>query len=401
MVLLLKESDPAGQHDIRKGEPIPDGQRNSTLTSLAGTMRRRGMTQEAIEAALLAENVRCDPPLSEQEVRDIARSVGRYPPAPRDQVVTTPPKGVPSIRLVTGPELQAIEFKEPSWIVPGILPEGLCLLSARPKKGKTWWALNVSVARATGGYALGKPDLRLEQGKVLYLALEDKLRRAQKRLRNMLGDAPFPEDLILAESWPRLDKGGLEALQDFLKEHNDCRLVVVDSYTKIKPPKPKNTEPYEHDMAVAGALQTLAQDHWICLLIIYHNRKAEAEDPLDEVIGSTGLTGAVDAVLILRRGRGQADGTLFVSGRDLEEQELALRFHPGEGLWELMGTAAECAISQQRGLILELLLQTEPQTPKEIAKMLGKPYENIKKTLSRMAIDGQLKSREGKYEITQ
>lgn len=60
---------------------IPEGHRNQTLTSLAGIMRRRGMTQDAIEAALLAENrKRCDPPLSDAEVRAIARSVGRYAP---------------------------------------------------------------------------------------------------------------------------------------------------------------------------------------------------------------------------------------------------------------------------------------------------------------------------------
>jgi hypothetical protein len=64
------------------GKKIPEGGRNTSLTSLAGTMRRRGMTVEAITAALLAENeARCDPPLPEDEVRGIAQSVGRYPPA--------------------------------------------------------------------------------------------------------------------------------------------------------------------------------------------------------------------------------------------------------------------------------------------------------------------------------
>jgi len=56
------------------------GQRNTGLTSLAGTMRRRGMSQAAIEAALLAENrQRCNPPLSDAEVREIAASIARYP----------------------------------------------------------------------------------------------------------------------------------------------------------------------------------------------------------------------------------------------------------------------------------------------------------------------------------
>ena len=64
-----------------KGEEgkIPEGQRNAHLTSLAGSMRKRGMSRSAIEAALLAENkMRCDPPLAESEVKRIGQSVARY-----------------------------------------------------------------------------------------------------------------------------------------------------------------------------------------------------------------------------------------------------------------------------------------------------------------------------------
>jgi putative DNA primase/helicase len=63
-------------------ETIPEGWRNYTLTSLAGTMRRRGMGAKEIVAALLVTNSeRCDPPLAEDEVRKIAASVCRYEPA--------------------------------------------------------------------------------------------------------------------------------------------------------------------------------------------------------------------------------------------------------------------------------------------------------------------------------
>lgn len=65
-----------------EGARIPEGQRNATLTSLAGAMRRRGASLEAIEAALAAENQRCDPPLPDAEIQGIAASIGRYPPPP-------------------------------------------------------------------------------------------------------------------------------------------------------------------------------------------------------------------------------------------------------------------------------------------------------------------------------
>lgn len=60
---------------------ITEGLRNVTLTSLAGSLRRRGMSEEAIFAALRVENERCcQPPLAEREVRSIARSIARYQP---------------------------------------------------------------------------------------------------------------------------------------------------------------------------------------------------------------------------------------------------------------------------------------------------------------------------------
>ena len=60
---------------------IPEGERNATLASLGGTMRRRGMSEGAILSALIAENFhRCDPPLAQTEVRAIAKSVAKYEP---------------------------------------------------------------------------------------------------------------------------------------------------------------------------------------------------------------------------------------------------------------------------------------------------------------------------------
>lgn len=63
------------------GNPIPSGQRNATLARLAGTMRRAGMAEPEILAAILQTNrTRCQPPLAETEVRKVAASISRYAP---------------------------------------------------------------------------------------------------------------------------------------------------------------------------------------------------------------------------------------------------------------------------------------------------------------------------------
>jgi RecA-family ATPase len=71
----------------------------------------------------------------------------------------------------TAKDLMRHEFPEQRYAVPGVLAEGLNLLAGAPKLGKSWFALNVAAAVARGGMALNK--ISVEQGEVLYLALED------------------------------------------------------------------------------------------------------------------------------------------------------------------------------------------------------------------------------------
>jgi hypothetical protein len=73
---------------LNSTDKIPEGRRNSTLVSLAGTMRRRGMSASEILPGLRAVNdARCVPPLEDDEVSQIAKSIGRYPPSEDHQAI--------------------------------------------------------------------------------------------------------------------------------------------------------------------------------------------------------------------------------------------------------------------------------------------------------------------------
>lgn len=73
--------DEDGGAEVPLPGPVGEGGRNAHLTSLAGALRRRGAERDTILAALVAENrARCTPPLPDDEVRAIARSVCAYEP---------------------------------------------------------------------------------------------------------------------------------------------------------------------------------------------------------------------------------------------------------------------------------------------------------------------------------
>jgi hypothetical protein len=141
-------------------------------------------------------------------------------------------------------------------------------------------------------------------------------------------------------TWPTLDKGGLDALDAWLRAHPRCRLVIIDTLKKIRPIADVRAMLYNTDYDALGPLTELGQRHRCCVLTIHHSTKAAHDDFVDELSGSIGLSGASETILGFRRDRGSKTATLLLAGRDLdEERELALQWDGLTGQWVLMGDA--------------------------------------------------------------
>ena len=312
--------------------------------------------------------------------------------APREWRKSTPPT------TMSATELMRLELPPVKWAVPGVLPEGVTILAGKPKMGKSWLGLGLSVSVSAGGRALGK--IPTERGVALYLGLEDNKRRLQRRLKKILNGRSAPDGLEVYWEWPQLDHGGVEALDSWLQAHPETRLVVLDTLKKIRPRDGQSRSVYDLDYEALEPLVGLAAAHGVAILVVHHLRKLEAGDPLDMISGSTGLTGGVDGALVLKRDRGKQDATLMVDGRDIEEpSELALRWDADIASWSLMGDAEEFRMSEERRGIVNLLRRVgEPLGPKDIAQVLGRNYGAVRVMLSEMVKDGLLASpSRGKY----
>jgi hypothetical protein len=331
-------------------------------------------------------------------------SIGQREAQTTKQKRSQGPQGEPvlSIKTVTARELGNKDFPPRCWAVPDLITDGITILAGKPKAGKSWLALDIGVAVATAGMALGK--IQVEQGEVLYLALEDSERRLKERLEKIVGSGePFPEGLhiVTATGFPPLYSGGLPALDAWLKDHPRVKLVIIDTLGRVKPARGHNQDSYAHDTIVISALQKIANDHQLALILVHHTKKAGATDFVDEVSGTFGLTGAADCVAVLaRQGRGEMDGILKLTGRDIEEKELALKFDPNCGRWELLGEASAFSKSPERQNILLLLKETGPRTPTQLAKLLNKEPASIRKLLWNMKKAGEVKPISGtKYIV--
>lgn len=297
-----------------------------------------------------------------------------------------PPKRL-RIDAISAAELEALDLPQVPAVVPGFIVEGVTLLAGAPKIGKSWQVLDLALAVASGGMAFG--GIQCEAGDVLYAALEDNPRRLKRRLQKLRPEGGWPQRLRLMMQMDRLDAGGLKMIEQWVRSVPRPKLIIIDTFARVRNTGRGNEQQYDVDYAAVGPLRLLADTYGLAILVVHHTRKLEADDPLDSVSGTTGLTGAADTTLVLKReGHG---ATLYGQGWDIEEIELGMKFDPNSGRWLVLGDAADVKRSPERARILELLMgRGEPMGPKEIALALGEEENNVRQLLLKMVGAGEL-----------
>ncbi|MEO5355252.1 MAG: helicase RepA family protein [Magnetococcus sp. XQGC-1] len=276
-----------------------------------------------------------------------------------------------------------------------MIAEGVSILGGKPKTGKSWLAQHIALAVARGDKVMG--EFSVEQGGVLYLALEDHEERLYSRYsKSLQGDAP-PANLHLYTKWPRLKEGGEVALKKWLTEHPGTRLIVIDTMERIRPAGRQGGSQYGRDYAVGEILSEIAAQYHVSILLVHHLRKTSARDPIDLLSGTLGLSGSVDDILILQRNRADGDVTLLVTGRNIEyELNLAIRHDTATGAWSVLGDAIAVCHSEERQEVIGFLQETAgARTAREIATGLGRTLEATRKLVRRMVQDGLLTSQAG------
>lgn len=308
--------------------PIPEGTRDDTLYRWGCRLRGEGMELEEILAELLYLNdTYCRPPLPKRQVLEKAKQACQHEAGPELIQTTTPP--VTSLETITSRELARLELPKLKWVLPGIIPEGLTLLAARPKKGKSWFALNLALAVATGGAFL---DTQVPPGEVLFLALEDNRYRMQSRQAIVLGHTDGVDNLEFCLYSGKMPEAAT-AVASWIEAHPATRLVVVDTLAKVKRARKRDEGLYEHDYSALEPLKELADRYRIAIIVITHTNQAQQlADDLDAVTGSSGTTGGVDNVLLMKD---LEHGTLLYGrGRDIPvDPEVIMSFDADRATW--------------------------------------------------------------------
>ena len=257
----------------------------------------------------------------------------------------------PTISTISAVALQQKDIPPIRWIVKDLIPAGLTILASPPKFGKSWAAMQLCLSVALGGRFLGYQCLKTD---CLYMALEDGERRLKSRMQKILSPMTAPQGFDFTTAAPTLGNGLMDALEAYIKQHQTTGLIVVDTLQKVRD-LGGGKDVYGRDYADVGTLKKFADAHNIAVLIIHHLRKmGDDSDPFARISGSNGISGAADTMMVLAKERRSEDtAALSITGRDVEMQELVLRFNKASCLWENLGDADAFAEQQARQAYLD------------------------------------------------
>ncbi|MDQ0151510.1 FtsZ-binding cell division protein ZapB [Moryella indoligenes] len=238
------------------------------------------------------------------------------------------------LHTVSMTELYQTAYKSRPPVIDGLLYSGAYILAGAPKIGKSFLVAQLAYHVSTGQRLWG---YEVHQGTVLYLALEDDFQRIQSRMFMMYGVADTAS-LHFATAANKIGNGLDEQLENFVREHPDTKLIIIDTMQKIREAGGEAYS-YASDYKIIGKLKRFADRHSICIVTVHHTRKQPAGDSFETISGTTGLLGCADGALLMQKKKRTAlEATVDAVGRDQQDQILYLKKDADTQIWSLERT---------------------------------------------------------------
>lgn len=302
-----------------------EGNRNEMLFKMASSLQSKGTDDDVILSICQGYNAKnCNPPLDDDEVELIVKNViTRYekgtPKQPGADNRSSIPAEFPPLQSANDIKNKKMEelkvYVGVDCEVP-FLVEGTCVLSSKPKIGKSWFCNNLCKALTDGKDFLG---YKVNQCHVIYFDLETVEQLQQKRLKKM-SDDDYAEGFWISSDKYLIGEGFEEMISNYLTQDPKIGVIIVDVFQKIRKPKKANESEYETVYKELTTLGEIAKRYHISIILVTHDRKnVEDTDPFSNILGSTALQGASDQMVVMYKTRFDDPIThIAVKGRTID-----------------------------------------------------------------------------------
>jgi hypothetical protein len=365
-----KKTHPAQQPDAgADGEKILEGGRDNFLFEQAWRLRNAGLSQDDATAALLVINrSRCEPPMTESEVRQKIKSAFTREPRLRHQAATAntnqPP--TPAARELVIETAAEIEPELITWIWDGRVPFGkITIFTGNPDVGKSLVSLDV-VARASTGQDFADQKNHSEPIDVLMLIAEDDLGdTVVPRLKAAGADLKrvhFLTSVVTTTPRTRDERAfaldaDIQALKEKLKASPEIKLIVIDPLSNYLGRADMNKE--QQVRQVLTPLKQVVGETGCAMIGIMHFNKNIAVSSIQKTGGAIGLVGLPRMVWGFAKALDDDDLRLMmrVKGNISKEFKNGLQYRIVDASVEISGKTATVPVIKWEGVTTETVDQ--------------------------------------------
>ena len=232
---------------------------------------------------------------------------------------------------------------------------------------------------------------------VHYLAAEDNERRLKDRIEKVFKDGvkylTYHAVMSADHPLPR-GKDALFYIEQIVKG-TGAKCVIIDTVQSILNPSANNKN-YDQTVEEYDALRKLAHRLGIAIIVVHHCKKSSdvATAPLEKVIGSIGITGTAETILVMEQQTGSKDCKLHVTGKDVEQCEKYLTWN-GHG-FNIDDDVRLAQLGPFQQLVLMLIKETPRCMQKSIVDITGKDQSQVSKAIDKLVEVGLVVKKEGR-----
>jgi RecA-family ATPase len=264
------------------------------------------------------------------------------------------------LTVISANELLNMEFPESRPVISRLMPRGTYIFAGAPKIGKSWMVLWFAKQISSGAPIW---DFDTTKGDVLYISLEDPARRLQNRLMEIADENI--ENIYFATESEIIGNGLEKQLNNFIAEHPNVSLIIIDTLQKIREISGDNYS-YASDYEAISTIKHIADNQDIAFLIVHHTRKeGDENDPFNTISGTNGLLGAADGAFVLvKHQRINGGATFHATGRDIEDIKLELEFNREYYTWTMLSHDDENLVTSDNPIfaVIDELLTKQGKT---------------------------------------
>lgn len=231
-------------------------------------------------------------------------------------------------------ELVAMDLPEPEFFIDSFLAEGATILAGPPKIGKSLIAMDIGFKIALGEDFMQR---HTDTAPVMIYSLEDSWSRLKGRMikqgHQCIDPAHSP---VFRISAPTFYDGLKESIEEFIAK-NGKSLIILDTLQRISPPRIGRVSDYDYYYPFLSEISQIAREGHSSIILIHHTTKAiDENNPFNNILGTTAIQGATDAMVVITRNKKQRQegkATLHYTGRDALMGEIEIAFNEDNLTW--------------------------------------------------------------------